>query len=537
MKVPFKALVVAASIALLGTTLGAAAPENDSSPVQEGQQARSEAQVEPYGASLFRSTPPGPGSAITDPNRLVSFGDRILLRIWGAQQFENLIMVDAEGNLFIPDVGPVKVSGKRMSEVQASIKAAVSDIYRDNVSVYATLADVNPISVYVAGNVVHPGRFEGTQNDTVLDYIIRAGGIHPGAGSYRDVDVRRGTFVKASYDFYDFMDQGILSEFDFQSGDTIIVNDRRPSVTVAGGARNTNAFEFAAQQMTGKTLVASADPLPGTTHALVRRTADSDSKDIYLLMKDFSGFQLKNGDEVYFTRDAKSDTITVAITGAVEGQKNYALKKGASLKQLLSFIAVDPSVALTNAIHIERASVARAQKLALNQSLQRLQKEATARSTTGAAASIRASEAQVIRGFVESASQVEFPGKVILARGGQVSDIILRDGDRIVIPEKSDVVTLTGEVLISNAFVFEPGLRVKDYVMLAGGLSGNADRERFIVNHPNGSSQIVGSETVVANGDQIIALPKLDTKGLVMAKDVLEIVYQLAMTANAVVFP
>ncbi|WP_198014638.1 polysaccharide biosynthesis/export family protein [Salipiger mucosus] len=508
----------------------ASAPSEETGPEQNTR-------IEPFGASLFRATPPGPGSAITDPNRLVSFGDRILLRIWGAQQFENLIMVDAEGNVFIPEVGPVDVAGKRMSEAQASIKAAVRDVYRDNVSVYATLADVNPISVYVTGNVAHPGRFEGTQSDTVLDYIIKAGGIHPASGSYRDVKIKRDTFVKASYDFYEFMKNGEMAEFDFRTGDTIIVDDRMPSVTVARGARNTNIFEFPGKRLSGSALIETADPQPGTTHALVRRPGQDGSEDIYLRKADFASFDLQDGDEVFFTRDARSDTVSVALKGAVEGQKNYALKKGASLKQLLSFVSIDPSVALPKAVHIERASVAAKQKRALDQSLRQLQKSATTRSRTGATATIRANEARMVQGFVETASQVTFPGKIVLSRGGEVSDIILKDGDRIVIPEKSDVVTVSGEVMISNAFVFEPGLRVKDYVAMAGGLTANGDDERFIVNHPNGSSEILSPDDRIRNGDEIISLPGMDGKGFALAKEMLGIAYQVAMTANTIVSP
>lgn len=484
----------------------------------------------PFGQSIFEMAPNANAAAISDPARLVGYGDRLLLRMWGAIDFEKIIMVDAEGTVFIPQVGPVKVANKVMSEVQASISAAVSRVYRENVSVHASLADVNPISVFVTGNVAHPGRYEGTQTDTVLDYIVRAGGVTPQAGSYRNVDIKRNTFLSAEYDFYDFILNGDMLGYSFQNGDTIIVRPIGHTISVLDGSRNNATFELLGEGMRGHDLADMATPLPGTSHVMVaRKTAEAD-KEVYLTMADFERFELKGGDVVTFKRDAAPATIGVTIEGEVNGQKTYALKKGASLKQLLSFISVDPNLVDLKSVHIERPSVALEQKRALEDSLRRLQQEALSRrSMTGAEASVRAAEADMVAAFVESASKMEFDGKVVVARGGQVSDIILQDGDRIIIPRKSDVIYLNGEVMMSSAILYEPGLRVKDYVVMAGGLSTNADADRFVIQHANGAASEATADTVVRNGDRVIAMPKVDNKMALRSKEMIGILYQLAI--------
>ncbi len=490
--------------------------------------------LQPFGSSIFNATASTNASSITDPNRLIGYGDRMLLRMWGALEYEKIIMVDAEGRIFIPQVGPVAVAQKNLSEAQEAIKSAVSQVYRNNVSVHATLADVNPISVYVTGDVTHPGRYEGTQSDTVLEYIIKSGGIRPNSGSYRKVEIRRKARLEAEYDFYDFIMRGDMLAFDFQHGDTIVVKPIGFTVSVLNGAQNRNSFEFTSNDVIGLDLINQARPDVGTSHVLISRQNGEEDNDVYLTIEDFEGYDLHNGDSIIFKRDTNSNTISVSIRGEVEGQKTFALKKGASLKQLLSFIPVDSQSANISAIHIERPSVAMEQQKAFQQSLMRLQQSAlTNRSATGSQAQIKAAEADMIQAFTMSSKDATFDGAVAVSRKGKVSDIVLQDGDTIVIPRKSDVILVNGEVMMTNAILFEPGLRVKDYIMMAGGLTRNSDPDNFVVNHANGSSTIATADTRIIDGDQILAMPKIDNKNLALAKEVVGIMYQLAMGARA----
>ena len=56
------------------------------------------------------------GSARTDlnPDYLVRPGDHITLRMWGAVDYADVVVVDAQGNIFVPDIGPI--AGRRVSE-------------------------------------------------------------------------------------------------------------------------------------------------------------------------------------------------------------------------------------------------------------------------------------------------------------------------------------------------------------------------------------------------------------------------------------
>ena len=65
-------------------------------------------------------------------------------------------------------------------------------------------------------------------------------------------------------------------------------------------------------------------------------------------------------------------------------------------------------------------------------------------------------------------------------------DLLLERGDRIFIPERSSTITVSGQVLSPTSFSFDPKLKVRNYIDLAGGYSEDADKARTLVIYPNG---------------------------------------------------
>ena len=60
-----------------------------------------------------------------NPDYRIAVGDSVTLQMWGAYDFSQTMMVDAQGNLFIPQVGPVRVLGSANSQLNSVIGAAV----------------------------------------------------------------------------------------------------------------------------------------------------------------------------------------------------------------------------------------------------------------------------------------------------------------------------------------------------------------------------------------------------------------------------
>ncbi len=75
-----------------------------------------------------------------------------------------------------------------------------------------------------------------------------------------------------------------------------------------------------------------------------------------------------------------------------------------------------------------------------------------------------------------------------LAAPGGPQDILLQEGDVIVVPEQQFTVKVVGEVGYSTSLVHENGKKIDWYVDRAGGYLENADKKRTRVVHPNGLS-------------------------------------------------
>jgi hypothetical protein len=210
------------------------------------------------------------------------------------------------------------------------------------------------------------------------------------------------------------------------------------------------------------------------------------------------------------------------------------VKSGSRLQEVLDYVSVDPNEADIGNIYIKRKSVALEQKKNIDESLRRLERSVlTAPASSDGEAVIRAKEAELILKFVERASTVRPEGKIVVSDRGKIANIRMEDGDIIVIPPKSDVVMISGEVQVPQSVVFASNASLKDYIAQAGGYTERANEESLMIVKPNGKV-IMGSNVQVAAGDQIMVYPRLDTKDMQFTKDLVQIVYQIAVAAKAV---
>src|SRR5262249_52607928 len=90
-----------------------------------------------FGASLFTGAFARQGPTQFNPDYLVAVGDSIRLRLWGSATLDDVLLVDPQGNIFIPAVGPVKILGVRNKDLQSVIEKAVHKMFRSNVYSYA----------------------------------------------------------------------------------------------------------------------------------------------------------------------------------------------------------------------------------------------------------------------------------------------------------------------------------------------------------------------------------------------------------------
>lgn len=503
-----------------------------------------ESEPVPYAANLFKSGYVAERSDGLNSLYRVAPGDKIAIQMWGAVVSSDVVTVDNQGNIFIPDVGPVAVSDVVAAELNAVVTSSIKRIYPNNVNVYVNLLTATPVSVFVAGPVERPGQYAGLASDSILFFLSRAGGIDPQTGSYRSISVLREGDVIAQYDTYEFLRQGKLTSLSFKDDDVILVAEQGPMITVEGAARYPMRFELTPSSRKGSDLMNYARPLSKTTHVAVTGNRTSGPISVYVPIEEFADFAIADGDVVLFNDDIRPQVISVQISGSYNGPSFYSVKKGTRLLDLLSHIEVDPKAADYKNVYIKRESVVEQQKLLIEQSLQRLERSIfTAPASSDGEALIRAREAEMVVQFIDRARRVEPLGKVIVADNENVANIRLEQGDEIVIPEQSDVIQVSGEVLMPQAIVFNENATIEDYIAWAAGFTERADADQIVIVHANGLSRFVtldengywfkGTQhNTLRPGDQILVLPRVDSKIMQSIKDITQILYQIAITAN-----
>lgn len=487
--------------------------------------------LEPFGASLFAEGGAA-GVAPLKSEQPITVGDRIHLRLFGALDQETMAVVDPDGNIFVPTIGPVSVVGTPSQSISDTISREVQRVYRDNVSVYAVVLEPGAVSVFVTGDVERPGRYSGSYADSVVDYLRKAGGITPGTGSYRSVKLLRDGRVIEELDLYEFLLQGHLGTRQLTEGDTLLVGEQMATIDVLGAVRRSFRFEMRDDEARSAKILELARPLPSATTAEVRGVRDGSPFIEIVPLSQFASFQLRDRDVITFIEDGKTRDVGVSVSGSHYGPSHWAVDPTVTLKQLLDHVPVDPATADLGGIYVNRPSVAERQKQILDSALSQLERTAlTALSNTLGESGIRSQEAQLVLQFISRARDFEPEGTVVVFDdAGQLQDLTLKSGDEVVIPQKSDLVLVGGEVTVPQTIVFDAEYDVDDYIRLAGGATERSSAS-ILVRHPNGFVEVSTSPTI-RPGDFVIVLPDVDIKGFQLFKDFIEVISQIAVSAR-----
>lgn len=488
----------------------------------------------PYGANLFAGGYETERSDGLTDNYLIAPGDKLNIWIWGAVNFSNVVTVDNQGNIFIPDVGPINVKNVAASKVNNLVTSHISEVFTNNVNVYVNLLTATPVSVFVTGPVIRPGQYAGQSSDSVLYFLKRAGGIDSDRGSYRHIKVLRQNRVIQQIDLYEFMQQGKMPKLALKDQDVILVEPQGPMINVAGKVRNPFRFELKNSSALGSELIDYALPLAKVSHVGVIGDRASGPFSVYMPYKDFDRIQLSDGDKVLFNDDMHAQVYDVQVMGSYRGPSYFTVRKETRLHDLLNHIPIDPNMADYGSIYIMRKSVAARQKEMLEDSLNRLERSVfTAPANSDGEASIRTKEAELVMRFVEKARKIQPLGKVVVSDKGVIANILLEQGDQIVIPNKTDLIQVGGEVMMPQAVVFNKNATLEDYVAWAGGFTDRANDKRIAVVHANGLMEFKDGGDVMP-GDQILVMPKVDSKMMQSIKDITQVIYQVAVAANVV---
>jgi polysaccharide biosynthesis/export protein len=243
---------------------------------------------------------------------------------------------------------------------------------------------------------------------------------------------------------------------------------------------------------------------------------------------------------------------TVTIAGEVRFPGTFPIKRGETLRSVLERAGGLTSLAFPGGSVFTRKELQERESEQLSRLAERLQGDLAAAALQGAQANQgEAGQAlQVGQSLLNQLRTAKPVGRLVidvdrvLQSGiGSPSDVAMRDGDALIIPKKSQEVTVIGEVQSSTSHFYRDNLNRDDYIGMSGGLTRKADRSRIYIVRADGS--VVSNENagwfrrsgqVAMRAGDTIVVP-LDTERmppLPLWQAVTQIIYNLAIAAAAV---
>ena len=403
-------------------------------------------------------------------------------------------------------------------------------------------------TVEVKGAVFRPGMYNlGEQVNSVRTLVEHAEGMTEDAFTNRAVMHRMKkdrTLEVIAVDIAGIMD-GTVADIPLKENDVLFIPTRQEKIvertlTIRGEVQYPGVYQYADNE-TLEDFVLQAGGLTdkaSTVNVMVSRRVMDDkalrpdsiiAKTYTLSLKDgfvidgTPGFKLMPFDEVMIRQSpAYVEQQNVSITGEVMFAGLYTLDhRNARLSELFKKAggATDQAY-LKGARIIRKANEQEKQRMEAVLKMQReemqknlLQLAASSNNSSALTQSSKDVERTNIEKFnVPSEYSVGIDLPEALANPGSDADIILREGDRLVIPQYNGTVKINGAVMFANTVAYEKGKKPSYYIDQAGGFAADALKSKAYIIYMNGKVAKLSHGAKVQPGSEIIIPAKLKRK-------------------------
>jgi len=305
--------------------------------------------VERFGSDIFQF---GSGNAETvpmdlpvGPDYVLGIGDNLTLNMWGAHTDHINSTIDRQGQILLPEAGPITINGLKLGDAQIAIQKALSAQFQ-NVHVEISMGRLHSIRIYVIGDVQSPGAYDVSSLATPLSALFAAGG--PTArGSMRVLRVYRADKLVREIDLYDFLLHGIRSFDDrLQLGDTIMVPAVGEQVTIEGVVHHPAIYELNGEKTLNDVLKLAGGVLATASlkqinvgrviahqgHTMLSLDLPDDMEGINQKLE---GFMVQGGDVIAIVPILPFNKQAVYISGHVYRPGVYPYREGMTINDLI----------------------------------------------------------------------------------------------------------------------------------------------------------------------------------------------------------
>jgi polysaccharide biosynthesis/export protein len=449
-----------------------------------------------FGYDMFDKVPltfapvtdaPVPSSYIIGP------GDTVNILFFGKESIDFSSQVTRDGNLNIPNIGPVSVAGLTFLELKDNINERIAN-QMVGVKASISLGELRSIRMYVLGEVKKPGSYTVNSLSTLTNAILASGGITR-IGSLRNIQLKRNGKIISRFDMYDLLLRGdTSSDRRLLPGDVVFVPPIGTTVAVSGEVRRPAIYELRKDGDLSSIITAAggASPNADLAKVMVKSVNSIDGISVYqmnLTIKSDKKYQLKDGDFILLSpvMEYNKDGF-VTLTGEVKKPGVYVISPGEALTSVIKRAGGFTNEAYIQGSVFTRKSLRKLEEKRKNEALQELEKEQLIETQPSG---VVTTNYESLQQFIKKLKGIPSLGRMVVSLdgiiSGEINDVVLVHGDTLSIPTISQEVTVIGEVYHPTSHLYNDNYDVDDYVVSSGGLKKSGDYSSIYVIKSNGS--------------------------------------------------
>ena len=398
-----------------------------------------------FGSELYTSVSPSfePNLNMATPsNYILGPDDQIQVSVYGVQEYNGDLLVSAEGNINIPNVGQIKVGGLSIEAATQKMKTIMGNgayayLKSGGSKLSVSLSKIRSIKVTIIG-ANRPGTYRLSSLASVFNALYLSGG--PTAfGSFREIELVRNSKVERKVDLYRMLLNGDQTDnIGLKDNDVIRIPSYKVRVEIQGQVKRPGIFEVLPNE-TLSNILAFASGFTDTAYRASLKVFQQNEKERLvhdLAAIDFEKYQPKTGDVFVASKILNRYNNRVTLTGAVQRPDMYELTPNLRVADLIR-----RADGLKQDAYTDRGQIIRYQE-DLTRSL------------------------------------ISFDVKKAL-NADEAHNLLLQREDEILINSVQDLkdsikVTIQGEIRIPGQYEYVSKLTLKDLILQAGGFTDAA---------------------------------------------------------------
>jgi len=412
----------------------------------------------------------------TPQNYVLGPGDQLIVDVYGDTQRSEQLTVSPDGDVNVPEYGPIHVAGLSVSAAQSKVRSSLGTYYESS-DIKVTVGQTRTILVNVMGEVKAPGTYTLSAFATVFHALYMAGGVSD-LGTLRNIKVYRQGRQISVVDVYEFILNGRLAgNVRLQDNDVVQVGPYESIVDISGRVKRPMAYELRKNESLATLLKYSGG-----------FASDAYKKSLRVLRKNGRMKSVFNVEEFEMPEFKMFDGDSVDVDSIIDRFENMVEVKGAVFRP--GMYNLGEKVSSVRSL-IENADGLTEEALVSRAVLRRMKPNRTQE-----VVSID------LKGIME----------------GTAADVPLENEDILFVPTLAEhqnlrTLTINGEVIFPGTYEYAEKMTIEDLILQAGGLTDHASTVKVDVARRMIDSEATTSTMEIAKTFSFSIKPGFDFDG------------------------